>query len=120
MTLSRLTSTPAICRGIVGLSARSTPSVHPVRAAFGGEVGGAMDGFDRARVGPPTVEMVVGHLTPGDVSVVDVGDFELAPRRRLQGPDDIEALGVEEVDPRHGVPRLGILRLLLDPDDLAV
>src|SRR5512133_1384995 len=71
-----------------------------------------------AGVGPAPDADVVLELPALDVSVVDAGDLELAPRRGADAADDVEDLGVVEVEPDHGEARLGVGGLLLDLDDV--
>ena len=55
-----------------------------------------------------------------EVRAVDVGDLELAARRRLQRRGDVEHLVVVEVQAGHRVRRLRLRRLLLEADRAAV
>src|SRR5206468_11542262 len=70
-----------------------------VGAVDADEVVDLVVGVDRlAGVAPEPLEDVVLHATALDVPVVDVGDLQLAPARRLQGGDDVEDVLVVEVD----------------------
>src|SRR4029453_7140311 len=63
---------------------------------------------------------VVLHAAALDVPVVDVGDLQLAPARRLQGGDDVEDVLVEEGGAGGHVVAGGVRGLLEDADDRAV
>jgi hypothetical protein len=90
-----------------------------------------LDGLDKAgsflqRLVRPGVEPC--HAASHELQVqvaalhvreVDVGDLELAARRRLQRARDVHHVGVVEVEAGHGVMRLRPRRLLLDSVDLA-
>ena len=88
------------------------------RRAFGRNEGrGEVEAFELARVRPPAVEHVVLHRVRGDVSVIDVGDFEFVPLGRLERPDIFEDAMVVKIDTRHGVTALGKSGLLIDAYD---
>src|SRR5262245_40001161 len=91
--------------------------------------------FDRVNVVRRLDERVVGAgVEPGDaarqlldvqlsaieIRAVDVGDLELAARRRLEVRRDVDDLVVVEVQPGHRVRRLGTRRLFLETDRAAV
>ena len=47
---------------------------------------------------------------------VDVGNFQLAARRRLEVPGDLDDLVVEKIQSGHGERRFRVCRLLFEPD----
>src|SRR5215217_596338 len=94
------------------------PLVGPVEAD---EVVDLVVGVDRLPgVAPEPLEDVVLHAAALDVPVVDVGDLQLAPARRLQGGDDLEDVLVVEVDAGDHVVAGRVVGLLEDADDPAV
>src|SRR5262245_60712321 len=69
-----------------------------IRSRFGDEATGSKQMVGRrSGVRPPASERVERHLAALDVSVVDVGDLELAAIGRLQGLDDVEHREVVEI-----------------------
>jgi hypothetical protein len=79
-----------------------------------------MQTLERAGVRPPAVHHAVAQVVPLDVPVVDVGDLELAARRRLEPLDDFEDARVVNVDAGHREAAPGLEGLLLDAGDAAV
>ena len=55
-----------------------------------------------------------------EIDAVEVGDLVLATRARLQRGSDIADVLVVEIEPRHGVMRLGIVGLFLEREGAAV
>src|SRR5690606_31301930 len=49
-----------------------------------------------------------------EVAVVDVGDLQLAARRRADGGGDLADIGIVEIEAGHRPVRLGTAWLLLD------
>src|SRR5215218_1116452 len=96
--------------------------VSPVVGAVDAdEVVDLVVGVDRlSGVAPEPLEDVVLHAAALDVPVVDVGDLQLAPARRLQGGDDVEDVLVVEVDAGDHVAARRVVGLLQDADDPAV
>src|SRR5215831_10918451 len=78
---------------------------------------GAREGFEGAGVGPPAGQHVERQVAARDVGVVDVGDLQLAARRRFQARDHVMDGLVVEVDAGDSEPALRLLRLLDDADD---
>src|SRR5215210_5875957 len=75
------------------------PRSPSVRSVLADVVVDGVVGLDRlARVAPKPFEDVVRHCALADEPVVDIGDLELAPTRRLQRRDHFEDTGVVEID----------------------
>src|SRR5438477_7568133 len=106
-------------RWLAGDTRRRT--VDPVCTRLRDEITRPVQRLEGPRVRPPAVEDLAGELATPQIPVVDVGDLELAPARRLQGADHVEDLGVVEVDAGDRVVALRSRRLLLDrPHTVAV
>ena len=59
------------------------------------------------------------ELAHREVDAVNIGNFELAPGRRLEVFGNVHDLLVVKIDPRHSVRRFGNLRFFLDADGAA-
>ena len=82
------------------------------------EVRGAEERLLRAGVEPGVAasELLDGELAHLEVAAIEVGDLQLAARRRRQILRQLDDALIVEVEPRHGEVRLRLLRLLLDAD----
>src|ERR1044072_899957 len=97
--------------------AATTVGLHFVGARFSNEVRGAQQALKRSGVSPPAFDLFPGHRIAGDVSVVDVCDFELAATGRLQSSDDVEDFTIVHVNADDCVLRLRLCGLLVDAND---
>ena len=70
--------------------------------------------------GEPAAELDQRRPVLAHVGEVDVGDLQLAARRRLQRARDVDHVVVVEVQPGDRLVRARLLGLLLDGDQLAV
>src|ERR1700730_3276975 len=69
--------------------------------AAGHELVGRVQRIEGSGVRPPAVEPVETERALAEVVIVHVGDLQLAAGAGTQGPDDVEYLGVVEVDADH-------------------
>ena len=92
---------------------------RPVGGVVGGELGGPQQRRHRPGVGPVALVHPREEAPRRDVVVEDVGDLELAAAGRGEVVDDVERVGAEEVDADRDEVALGVLRLLLEADDVA-
>src|SRR5439155_1835400 len=86
------------------------------------ERGRLQQGLVGARVEPrdSAAELLDLELAPAEIVRVHVGDLELAPRRGLEPPRDLDDLVVVEIEPGHGVRRARLDGLFLEPDRAAI
>src|ERR1019366_3060917 len=81
---------------------------------LGHQIRRAQVGVERARVGPPAVQVGEGHGTFLDIGVIDVGDFQFAAPRRHQRLDLVENTGVVHVKAGNGEVGFRFSRLFLN------
>jgi hypothetical protein len=67
----------------------------------------------RIEPGEPPAEALNVKLAALQISAINVGDFQLAARRRFEMGGDVEHLVVVEIQTGHGVVRPRLVRLLL-------
>src|SRR5205823_2450141 len=70
--------------------------------------------FKGAGIAPPALELAPRHFATLDISIVDVGDLQLATARGFECANDFEHAWVIHVDADHGVIRLWLSRLFFD------
>src|SRR6266545_184425 len=88
--------------------------LHFVCARLSHQIRSAQKTLEGSGVCPPPFQLLPRHLTTFDVSVVNVGDFQLAATGRLQCANDVKHFAIVHVDSDHGVFRFWRCGLLFN------
>src|ERR1043166_8898860 len=75
--------------------------VKIIGTGFGHEIRSGEQTFKRAGIRPPSRKLVPRHLTAVDVSVIYVGDFQLAAARRFESANNVKDLRVVQINSYH-------------------